>query len=185
MSWAEIKKAVNSDLSIPLNEQLNSKPNISLDNYGYAQNPKFLNLSSIAGTTSPTEQTVVNVQGKGLFYGYTVMCTFKRGQAEWIKILIDGNAVLDINGTYPSNAGSDPSTTIKVFIPNDPLSMSSNMYYNLGDTINATTTADKLFSSYFYIVMPKPLFFKNSLQIVTKIVRSTNQTNAVFYDLFD
>lgn len=79
MSWAEIKKAVNSNIDIPLNE------------YEVCGHRKVI--------TGSTEGNLLNIQGKGLLY--LAIANFmgiasSSGRSSRLKITIDGTVILSV-----------------------------------------------------------------------------------------
>ena len=65
MSWSEIKKAVNSDLSKPLNELIDEK---SVDKASMMSNLKILTASNIRGGS-----TVFSITGKGRLHALSII----------------------------------------------------------------------------------------------------------------
>ena len=65
MSWSEIKKAVNSDLSKPLNELIDEK---SVDKASMVSNLKILTASNIHGGS-----TVFSITGKGRLHALSII----------------------------------------------------------------------------------------------------------------
>ena len=65
MSWSEIKKAVNSDLSKPLNELIDEK---SVDKASMVSNLKILTASNIRGGS-----TVFSITGKGRLHALSII----------------------------------------------------------------------------------------------------------------
>ena len=65
MSWSEIKKAVNSDLSKPLNELIDEK---SVDKASLVSNLKILTASAIHGGS-----TVFSITGKGRLHALSII----------------------------------------------------------------------------------------------------------------
>lgn len=86
MSWAEIKKAINSDLSLPLNKL------ITQGVYGLKTTRGYGNINA-----SSDYKTLLNVTGKGylanmLFYGTTSNNTYSKTLT--LKMIIDDKNVL-------------------------------------------------------------------------------------------
>lgn len=108
MSWAEIKKALNSDISTPLNEFIKATNGDII--FEDVINSHILTGSISNGTT---EQTVLNISGKGKLTD--VLAQFQSGTAStgagtinnYLKIIIDGVLVghYNILSGYTSNVG--------------------------------------------------------------------------------
>ena len=61
MSWAEIKKAVNSDLSTPLNSKIDSQTTALANKFGLTFESRFAYNSNSATTFTPTKTGIIMV----------------------------------------------------------------------------------------------------------------------------
>lgn len=152
MSWAEIKKAVNSDLSVPLNEQIDrdfaAVKSVEASNY---KNP-FKVANGEVTTSANSWTNALTVTGKGLLYLASIK-TPRRYQGlegtTYFKITIDDksvtssliNAVSAIHGDFEAAiihskffhiGNSAYSSASNVFI-DIPTSYSSNLSMSTGN----------------------------------------------------
>ena len=94
MSWAEIKKAINSDLSTPLNELIEAESNNVKNALPSGYNPfAYLNI-----VTPPRNvyTTIIDLSGRG----FLSLCSFVNSAATCrMRITIDGDVKVLLNNT--------------------------------------------------------------------------------------
>lgn len=94
MSWAEVKKALNTNIDVPLNKLLEQIDDIITPGRGY---------QNVYGVSGAATKTLLSVTGKGRLKG-VVMYSYYAGTAiVRLEIIIDGvSHVLDVNTTNTS-----------------------------------------------------------------------------------
>lgn len=173
MSWAEIKKAVNSDLSVPLNE--------------YSSNGLNTMVGRALLTVNTNEPTpIFSLTGKYILYGvsFTGLATVgTNSYYERLQIELDGDIIFDVKGTttstYPFGIASNPymlssATSLNIYRQaTNAVSMVSNLEF--------TSFSSNLieYASPYVINIPQPILVKNSLIIRAAGAQSNNNNNGL------
>lgn len=143
MSWAEIKKALNTNLDVPLNELI--------EKVNYATSPDTYGCEIASGKlTAKSTHELLNVTGKGKLFGFHVSdySGATTGVYTTLEIIIDGvsyelkacrignyNGYTCIYAINPSDiqnfvSGSNASTVWYAFGYMIPIGNIGNAYYN-------------------------------------------------------
>lgn len=184
MSWAEIKKSVNSDLNLPLNELLRREFFVDGEN--------ILESTLSHGTTSNTTLTkVLEVSGKGkIHYINTYIKSDGSAPCEFV-LYIDGSVAIDATHLNTANAllrfkaatdfGMVSSTTAsnmtEYYLP--PTNANQFFSLRLPVVFSGTTTTQQ-----FIIYSMGKAEFKNEFSIWMK-TQDTNQDTFIQYELYE
>lgn len=154
MSWDEIKKAVNSDIQVPLNEKIE---------YVYGVVPRGIkkHITKKSVTESSYNGVIVSITGKGVIHSAAVSVTSTNLQHyEKLQIVIDGDKTITIGEavfSYSKNTNASltyvPSDMLSTIPPDDfPMTVLPGK----AETIN------------------KPIFFEESLTVEVSLNMTTN-----------
>lgn len=194
--WAEIKKAINSNLDKPLNELIAEKSGELLT---LTQNNSIVNSANVRTVTDSftnTSKTLLEVTGSGKFILASMNGSGSNsGKYHQLKIIIDGEVAFYIRRTNSNNSNYITSVTIgsteyilvmntsNVYIAGVTgslsLASSSPLVTGNGDTLVNISDGNG-----GGILCPiTPILFKQSLKVEAVTTCTSTCTSVVIYEL--
>ena len=196
MIWAELHKVVNSNLAVPLNEQVNR----GVKNYKYL---KAINTSDIF-VTDGEYHTLLEVQGRGRLYGAIIKNYIEEHSEDFLemKVTVDNNVIFNVKGVCKKNSTTGYSNYVGIVDENlikftgnmnlfGCIKINNNYSYDEIEVDMSENLIEEKFQTYddkgILCKLNGYVRFEKSLKIEYRVVETVNkkQGYVIKYDLDD